>query len=673
MPLVRFLFSILMLLLFAGSARSQLEIQGDQTRQLNRGVNPTGTPRGPNSKTTGGDTLSHRTGLEDSITISFRYFDSSRIRYFDSGVLNLERRFPEPYTHLYLGNLGSASHPILFTPRMNTGFDAGFHAYDLYQWKVEDTRFFQTTRPFTELNYIISSPAEQTINILHTQNIKPTWNAAFEYRFLSSPGTFKNTQNTGHSIRLSSAFVTKARRYSGFFVWVNNKHTAAQSGGILSDTMLKASAYDIDRFSIPTRIGGDPVFSTSPFGTSLSTFLQTKSTTLFFRHQYDFGQKDSVATDSGFVKVFYPRFRVQHNLSIASYANMFQDTSVYGLQTYFNYTSLTSTVLFQDKWSDIKNEFDLILFPEKENQNQFLKVGAAYQMLRGTMDNTSLRLHNAYLTGEYRNRTKNKKWDVNASGQLYLTGYNAGDYTAWVRLQAFVGQRFGDIQLEFQNTNHTPGFVYDTRSSFPLLPSNGSFNKENISHFSATVHENKFHIDLSGHYFIIANYTYFDSFYHASQAPLASVLRISAEKKFKLSKRWTLYSELHFQQSTGNVINLPSLFTRNRLAFEGNFYKNLFLATGLDVRYFTSFKADNFSPLTGQFFLQDGTTISNRPDVAAFLHFRIKSFNAFIRAENLNTFRLKPSAGFLANNMAAPLYPMQGQVLRLGIKWGFVN
>jgi hypothetical protein len=32
----------------------------------------------------GGDSLAHRTGLEDSITIRFRYLDTSRLQDFDS-------------------------------------------------------------------------------------------------------------------------------------------------------------------------------------------------------------------------------------------------------------------------------------------------------------------------------------------------------------------------------------------------------------------------------------------------------------------------------------------------------------------------------------------------------------------------------------------------------------
>ena len=650
----------------AGGIRNQGNAQG--------GYNNNGRPQGPNSRIKGGDSLAHRTGLEDSVTVSFRYFDSTINRKLDSNVLNLTRRIPIPFDHLFLGNLGSATRPILFTPRMSAGFDPGFHAYDVYQYKLEETRFFQTTRPYSELGYIIGGRAEQTISVLFTQNINPTWNATFDFRFVTSPGSLKNLSNNNRGIRLSTAFKTKKLRYSGFVVYLSNKVSAGESGGITTDALLDDERYK-DRFLVPTKIGGDGQFNSNFFASTEVTGAIYKNSTFYFRHQYDFGQKDSVVTDSSVIKLFYPRIRIQHNLTYSSSSHAFRDAvSADSIQKYYGYTAIGGRILFKDDWKDLKNEFALILFPEKQNQNQFLKLGAAYQMLTGTLDNTNLNLNNLYVLGEYRNRTRNKKWDINANGQLYISGYNAGDYTARVQLQAFLGKRFGDVVLGFQNTNHTPSFVYDSRSSFPLLPSNASFNKENITHLFASVHETKSKINLSGHYYLIANYTYFDSFYHATQASgIASVLHLSAEKKFRLSKRWNLYSELHFQQPTGNVINLPALYTRQRIVYEGVFFRNLDMATGLDIRYFSPFKADDYSPLTQQFFLQEKTTISNRPDIAAFFHFRIKSFNCFIRMENLNTLTFSPQAGFLKNNFAAPLYPTPVNFLRFGFKWDFVN
>ncbi len=75
----------------------------------------------------------------------------------------------------------------------------------------------------------------------------------------------------------------------------------------------------------------------------------------------------------------------------------------------------------------------------------------------------------------------------------------------------------------------------------------------------------------------------------------------------------------------------------------------------------------------GQFFPQDSVTIKNRPDIAAFFHFRIKSFTGFVRLENLNTMSFDNGFGFTKNNFAAPNYPTPGLLMRVGVQWNFVN
>ena len=78
----------------------------------------------------GNDSLQHRDKNEDSITISFRYLDSTRSYKLDSSIGDFTRRFPIPATYIYLGNAGNAAKSLLFSPNFNAGFDPGLHAFD---------------------------------------------------------------------------------------------------------------------------------------------------------------------------------------------------------------------------------------------------------------------------------------------------------------------------------------------------------------------------------------------------------------------------------------------------------------------------------------------------------------------------------------------------------------
>ncbi len=228
-------------------------------------------------------------------------------------------RFPVPPYYDNMGNLGSAARSLIFKPNLKPGFDAGFHAYDIYRYTLEGTRFFQTTRPYTELAYMIGSNAEQMVNILHTQNRKSKLNFAFEYRFIGSPGAFKNQSTSHNNIRISTFYQSTNKRYGLYFVYLNNKLQASENGGLQNDEQLKNLSLN-NPFEANVRLGNNinPYRSSSFFKTTIDIGNSYRENLLYLRHYYDFGQKDSLVRDSSVVRLFYPRLRLQHSLSYAT-------------------------------------------------------------------------------------------------------------------------------------------------------------------------------------------------------------------------------------------------------------------------------------------------------------------------------------------------------------------
>ena len=624
------------------------------------------------------DSLQHRDKNADSITIFFRYYDSTRTRSLDSTINDYDKRGLLPFTYDNLGNLGTAARSLLFNPLLKAGWDAGFHQYDPYKFTIENTRFFQTTRPYTELGYTLGSKAEQMLNFSNTQNKKSNLNYSIEYRFINAPGVYR-TQNSSHNnFRFTTHYQSPNKRYECFLIYLSNKHASSENGGLADVNQLTAINTGLTNpEQLATQLGTPAVFSPNPFNTTVNTGNVYKESLILYRHQYDLGTKDSIVTDSTVVRLFYPRLRLQHTLQLSTNDYQFYDNNVdtANYRTYFNYFPTNAdTTLFHDHWSRVSNELSIITFPEKNNQSQYAKIGAILDNMKLTTNdvNTS-NYYDISAIGEYRNRTRNKLWDVIANGRLYLNGMNAGDYQAYISLKRVLSKRAGSLQIGFQNVNRTPSFIYNSHTSFPVLP-HGSFAKENTTHLFAVYDNDKAGLKLGGDYYLINNYTYSDSFFKVKQyVTLFNVLHVYGEKVVKLAPHWNYYLELHLQQATGNApVNLPQLITRNRIAFEGNFYTNLYLSTGLEVRYVSNYKAPNYSPFTGQFFYQDNYTFTNRPDVNFFFHFRIKSFKAFIRAENLNTIDFK-TFSFNHYNFKLQNYPGTGIWMRLGIWWNFIN
>jgi len=669
---------ILFILLLLGNKHLLAQVRSSgQLTNLQQGSNMTYDSQGrPIKKSTGKDSLQRRDRNADSITIFYHYYDSTRLRTLDSSINDFTSRFPLPYYYHTLGNYGTAAQSFFFNPRMKAGFDAGFHQYDVYQFTAENTKFYQTTRPYTELAYVLGSKAEQLINFVHTQNKKSNFNFSLEYRFSNAPGNLKNQNASQNNFRFTSHYQTLNKKYEAYFIYFSNKTASSENGGLQDIAKLDSLALN-DPYELETRLGRAGTAGRNPFNTKVSTGNIYKGATLLLRHHFDIGTKDSLVTDSVTYKLFYPRLRIEHTLrftqSSYNYFDNFVDATRY--KDYFNYTTTLDTLSFKDAWRDLTNEFSLISFPEKKNLSQFLKAGIALQNLKGTFnDLTTKNYYNVYALGEYRNRTRNQVWDIEANGQLYLNGQNAGDYAAYISMKRSLGKKLGYFNIGFQNVNRSPSFIFDPISSFPVAK-HADFSKENTIRVFALYENPRNGWKLGGEYFAVNNFMYFDSFFSAKQeATLFNVLHLNAEKKFRLSKYWNWYTEIHIQQTTGQPpVNIPFLLTRNRIAFEGNFSTNLFLSTGVEIRYNSSYHADNYSPFLGQYFVQNGSNISNRPDINAFLHFRIKSLKGFFRVENLNTLDISKGFSFSKLNLMTNDNPGTGLWIRFGFWWSFVN
>lgn len=619
----------------------------------------------------------HRDDAKDAITVVFNYLDSTNKRTMDSSVNNFDTYYPLPLSYQNLGNNGAAAYSLIFKPNDKPGWDPGFHAFDAYQFKLEDTKFYKTRRPFSTIGYMLASGAEQMINAGHTQSPRPNLNFGFDYRLISAPGRFVTQNNTHNSSRIFGNYQGKRKRYAATFIFLSNNVKAAQNGGIVNDSSL-SDPNQKARFSVPVNLGDAQGFQPNPFVTAVNTGSIFKQSTLFLRQSYDLGITDSVeVNDSTREYLFYSKLRIQHTLTLEDrdyrYNDFTSDSTVYKnwYDIDVNDTGL-DTVYLREKWKVFRNDFSLLQFPDTKNNAQFFLAGITLENIARRDSIASNTYFNSYAHAEYRNRTRDKKWNLQASGVLYLTGLNKADYNASAFISRYVSPKFGDVEIHFSNTSRTPSFIFDNRSAFQLGNSL-KLKKENILQFGAKANS-KF-INLSFDNYFISNLSYFTSYTDKAQySKPINLIQVRASKKIKLTKRINWYPEAVVQQVGADApIKLPLVYTRNRVAYEGVFFKNLNLSTGLDIRYYTPYKAYNYSPLNSQFTVQDTTTISNLPDVNAFVHFRIKGFSAFIRGENLNTVSFKNGFAFTNNNFGAPHYPTQAFTIRFGIRWWFIN
>ena len=127
---------------------------------------------------------------------------------------------------------------------------------------------------------------------------------------------------------------------------------------------------------------------------------------------------------------------------------------------------------------------------------------------------------------------------------------------------------------------------------------------------------------------------------------------------------------------------------RHQFAYENAlFHRRLKVTTGLEVRYNNAYKPAGYDALLNKFYYQNTTYVSNIPEAAVFLNFRIKRFRAFIMGDNLQELFAKNNilfvgtpvtnfsapGSFLNGTSPIPVYASPDALIRFGFSWVLIN
>ena len=190
---------------------------------------------------------------------------------------------------------------------------------------------------------------------------------------------------------------------------------------------------------------------------------------------------------------------------------------------------------------------------------------------------------------------------------------------------------------------------------------------------------------LTFRFVTLQNYAYFqenltpkasaaDEYLHGVSVRQASknvsLLQLTLEHRLKCGiLHWD--NELTLQTTTNaDVLPLPAFNGYTNLYLLFRIAKVLRTEIGFDARYFTKYYAQTYSPIIGQYVVQDTDSrikTGNYPIVNAYVNFHLKRTRFYVMASHLN-YRSGKGFPFLV-----PHYPLNRMVLRLGVSWNFVN
>lgn len=133
--------------------------------------------------------------------------------------------------------------------------------------------------------------------------------------------------------------------------------------------------------------------------------------------------------------------------------------------------------------------------------------------------------------------------------------------------------------------------------------------------------------------------------------------------------RWM--GELTAQVSSDkDVLPLPALNAYTNLYIDFRIARVLHTQIGADLRWFTKYNAPTYSPIIGQYALQDPETavkIGGYPVVNAYANFHLKRTRFYIMASHLNY-----SSG-TGRPFLVPHHPINRLIIRFGVSWDFIN
>ncbi len=572
-----------------------------------------------------------------------------------------------------LGNYGLPFYQISFFDRVTDPDKYLFSYYYPLMFQPEKYIFMNTQRPFTELVWTYGGAremAEQTFRVRHSQNVNRFLNFGLDYDIVYSLGQYSYQRSEDKDFTFFSSY--SGSKYKMYFAAGLNNLRSGENGGINLPEQLQT--YDTREVSV--YLGGL---------NEANSFLKNRNLMLIQKYTIGSGstkQKDTAS--SAKPGSFRLSGTFSHILVIDNNRRTYSDNSPG--TGFYDSIYINKDATFDSLFArSIKNtvRFDFIT----DTTRKFRLGGGAgirnelfrYSQIVPThidtvpSDTASWRKDNNVLVGRLYNNIGDK-FNWVAAGELFLSGYRAGDFSLnGVISKAFdlkKGRALWTITGGIANTQ--PSIWYDRWGSNNYEWSNNFgkiFRIDAGTGFSFPARN----ADLRFNYAIIDNYTDFNTEALPSQhSGGLSVVSLYMKKDLRAWK-FHLTTDLRVQKSSNNeILDLPLITVKSAGYFEHlfNFKKSngqLNTQIGLDVTYHTRYNAYSYMPSTGRFYRQDEIETGNYPFVNVFLNIKLRRTRIFVMLDHLNS-------GLMGYEYyMIPHYPQNVRMFRYGLAWTFYD
>ncbi|MGB5509741.1 putative porin [Robiginitalea sp.] len=544
----------------------------------------------------------------------------------------------------------------------------GARARHFNYYETEDISYYNVATPMTELFFKTTLERGQLLDALLTFNTSRRLNISIAYKGFRSDGKYREDAMNSGNFRTTVSYQTDNERYRMRAHYTSQDIEGQENGGLLDkegqfesgdSDFSNRSSVDVRFRDVTNRVNGKRYFLDHQLrllGGGKDSLSRRGS--LRLGHQFEYESK-------------YYQYRQADNTNAYFGDLIFQpvDDQAF-LKTYSNeiHLGLKNKVL-----GDLRAQVSLY--------NYSYYFTSILQTPGGVIPNR--------LTGE--EVVAGAAWDkdfgafsIQGEGGIGVSGDLTGSY-----LDASVYVPLGekhDFSAGIHHSARKPDFNFLLYQSDYLnynWDNSAVFENEQVQSLFARFNSKTWGV-LEGQLSSVDNYSYFRStadneaieegeersFIRPFQeGARINHLRIKYEKEFRWRK-WALNNTLLYQQvdQPGNILNVPTLTTRNSLYFSSHVFKKaMFIQTGITFKYFTAYYMDGYNPILAEFYSQDREELGNFPLLDFFINAKVRQARIYFKLEHFNS-------SFSNNNFyAAPDYPYRDFVIRFGLVWNFFS
>ena len=607
----------------------------------------------------------------------------------------------------YLGNLGAPRISRIFFDRKEESQFFFTDPYDQTVLRPDDVTFTNTLSPYTNLTYyksFNSRNSEERFKSYFAVNANKKLGFGFYIDYVYGRGMYNNQSTAFFNGGLFASY--RGDKYNMHFIFNNDNLKMRENGGITDDRYITdpldmaEGKKQYNSTDIPTVL--NKVWN---HNTSYHAFLTHRYNLGFYKERVDTIQnkvsnEQNDSTEVEIPKDFIPVTSFIHTLELDLNGRKYITQDDTQNRSLFEHTYFGNDSIDKNRRTSLRNTFGISL---REGFSKWAKAGLTafitheyrdFTLPDSTETGSRILKHykeNVVYVGGELLKEQGKVLHYKVLGEVAIAGEDAGQFriegNGDLNARLLGDSARLDINAYIKNLNpvfyyrnfHSKHYWWDNKDlskimrtriegklSFKKLGTTLRVGVENIKNYTYLANTSVPVTNSSGE--IIAFKNNASVMQHSGNIQVLSAI---LQQKLKLGI-FHLDGEVAYQKSSEqSILPLPELSVYGNLYLRAGLVKNVLqVELGADAKYFTKYVAPDYSPVIGQFYLQNPQNqiaIGGCPMINVYANLHWKRTRIFLMMYNVN------QTSGNSRYFLAPHYPISPRVLKLGISWNFFD